>query len=142
MTDQWGTARTARTSARRVAAGLVALSLLAAACGDDDVESTDEEAATSTTASGDATTTTSEETTTTTVAAEGPQEWVDVVRDLEARRAELYANPDLDALADLYAETCLCWDQHEFSISDQVESGVTLEPDFFDPVTAVTRHGS
>jgi hypothetical protein len=50
--------------------------------------------------------------TTTTVAAEGPSEWVEVARDVNRRDFALLESPDPDALSQVYAESCECWDDH------------------------------
>jgi hypothetical protein len=75
--------------------------LVLGACGsDDDDDSAD------TTQPEPSTTT---EATTTTLAAEGPEEWIDVVRDLNDRYFDLLQNPDPAKVAEVYAETCPCY---------------------------------
>jgi hypothetical protein len=92
----------------------------AASCGgsDDDGESS---ATTETTTDG------STATTATTVAAEGPPEWVEVARDLMQRSFELRQDPDLDRLADLYAEGCDCWEQERETIQFLIDNGEHIE---------------
>jgi len=78
--------------------------LVLAACGSDDDDASD------TTQPDEPTTT--EATTTTTLAAEGPEEWIDVVRDLNERYFDLLQNPDPARVAEVYAETCPCYQQN------------------------------
>ena len=85
---------------------LLVLALSACGGGDDD---SDEDADRSTTTADETTTSAAPEETTTTVAAEGPAEWVDAMRNIEERRLALAQDPDPDAIAMLYSEDCSCW---------------------------------
>ena len=79
--------------------------LLLTACGSDD----DDDDTADTTQPEETTTT---EATTTTLAAEGPEEWIEVVRDLNQRYFDLLQDPDPNRVAEVYAETCPCWQQN------------------------------
>jgi hypothetical protein len=84
------------------------LLLTAAGCGGS---GDDEDGRSGTTADTAASSTTQPDgDTTTTVAAEGPAEWVDVARGLYERDYQMRADPDPDRVADLYAESCSCWE--------------------------------
>lgn len=83
----------------RLTASAITLALLIASCGGDDDNDASPERSTPTTAE-----------TTTTEPAVGPEEWVEVARDLYQRNLDLLADPDPDRVSDLYAETCECWD--------------------------------
>jgi hypothetical protein len=82
--------------------------LLGTACGDDDEDDSSD------TIQPDSTTTT--ESTTTTIAAEGPEEWIEVVRDLNQRYFALLQDPDPAQVATVYAETCPCYQQNHDTV--------------------------
>jgi hypothetical protein len=94
--------------------------LLLAACGSDD----DDDDASATTQPEETTTI---EATSTTVAAEGPEEWVDVTRDLNERYFDLLQNPDPGRVAEVYAETCECWQQNYDTIKVLADGGEHIE---------------
>ena len=109
---------------RWVPALVLAVLLGATACGGSDEEadspdSTEEPSAPTTAPTGDATTTT--------VAAEGPAEWVAVAQDLYERDFQLRAEPDPERVADLYAETCDCWDEQLSTVEFLVDNGEHFE---------------
>jgi hypothetical protein len=85
----------------------VAAPVFVGACGSDD---SDDATPTSTERS-----TTTAPATTSTVPAEGPQEWIEAVRDVNERDFALLSDPEPSRLADVYSETCECW-------SDQLET--------------------
>lgn len=90
--------------------GASVLLILLAACGSDD----DDDNSVDTTEPEETTTT---EATTTTLAAEGPEEWIEVVRDLNDRYFDLLQNPDSNRVAEVYAETCPCWQQNHQTVT-------------------------
>lgn len=97
---------TRRATWALIGAGLL---LLGAACGGDD----DDDSA-NTTQPEPVTTT---ESTPTTIAAEGPEEWIEVVRDLNERYFDLLQNPDPTKVAEVYAETCPCYEQNHNTVT-------------------------
>jgi hypothetical protein len=106
---------------RRATWTLIAASvlLLLAACGsDDDDDSSD-------TTEPDTSTTT--ESTTTTLAAEGPEEWIDVVRDLNERYFSLLQDPDPTKVADVYSEDCPCYQQNHETVRLLAEDDEHIE---------------
>lgn len=94
--------------AKKAAVALAMLVALASCGGGGDADDS-EDAGRSTTTADEATTSAAPEETTTTVAAEGPAEWVDAMRNIEERRLALAQDPDPDAIATLYSEDCSCW---------------------------------
>lgn len=58
---------------------------------------------------------------------EGPEEWVDVVRDLEEREFALIHDPDPDRVADLYTEDCACYEGKVETARFLVERGEHFE---------------
>jgi len=95
------------------------LLLLGTACGDDDENDSSD------TTQPDSTTTT--ESTTTTIAAEGPEEWIEVVRDLNQRYFALLQEPDPAQVATVYAETCACYQQNHDTVQLLADDDEHLE---------------
>ena len=105
------------TRALVVGAGLL---LLGAACGGDD----DDDSANTTQPQRS---TTTAESTTTTIAAQGPEEWIEVVRDLNDRYFDLLQNPDPNRVADVYAETCPCYQQNHDTVQVLADGNEHIE---------------
>jgi hypothetical protein len=107
--------------ATRTLIGATCVLLLAVACGgDDDDDSADN------TQPERSTTTAS---TTTTLPADGPQEWIDVVRGLNRRYFDLLQNPDPAKVADVYAETCPCYEQNHNTVQVLADGNEHIEGD-------------
>jgi hypothetical protein len=103
------------------AAVLVAIFALAAGCGGSDDhgdEPSESTAPTSTdgTAQPD-----------TTEAAEGPREWVEVAQDLYQRDFALRSDPEPSRVADLYSETCTCWEDQSGTVEFLAENHERIE---------------
>jgi hypothetical protein len=98
-----------------------ALSLLVSGCGDD---GGDGESRSTTTEEA---TTTSTQPTTMAGPAEGPAEWVGVVRDIDRRIDALYADPDPGGVGDAIAETCACWQTQFDNVKEMADVGWRLE---------------
>jgi hypothetical protein len=112
------------TPRRAAALAVAALVALIAACGGG---SDDEDDASPITTTETTQVTPDEPTAETTTAAEGPPEWVDVARDLQRRVFALQTDPDLDRLADVYAETCECWDRARTTIQFLADRNQRIE---------------
>lgn len=121
-----------------LAVGVVAATF-AGACGSGDDGGDGDEAASGTTAQGaTSTTTTTSETTTTTVAAEGPEEWIEAVRDVNERDFALLSDPDPGRLAEIYSATCECWDDQLGTVEFLAERGERFEGE--PPIVLSVRH--
>lgn len=115
-----------RIWARRGLAGALATLAFVAACGGGD----DSEEASSGNREGNGeSTTTAAESTTTTVAAVGPAEWIEVVNELNAQLADLYADPDPDRVGELMAEACPCYEQHTNNMAAIADEGQRIVGD-------------
>lgn len=97
------------------------LLLLGTACGDDDEDDSSD------TTQPEQTTTT--ESTTTTIAAEGPEEWIDVVRNLNQRYFALLQDPDPAQVATVYAETCPCYQPNHETVTVLADGREHIEGD-------------
>jgi hypothetical protein len=62
-----------------------------------------------------------------TAAAEGPREWVEVARDLYERDFALRSDPEPSRVADLYSETCSCWEDQSGTIEFLAENNERIE---------------
>ena len=93
---------------------------LVVACGGDD--DADDATPTTTTSAPPATTTT-----TAPAPAAGPEEWVEVVRDLYARTADLLADPNPDAVSSVFAESCPCYDVRLGNVEEIADAGWHIE---------------
>jgi hypothetical protein len=106
---------------RSLAGSVVAVLVVVAGCngGDDDQAG----GSTTTEATTTSTTTTTTQPTTTTTPIAGPAPWTGVVQDLFQRDWALQTNPDPNAVAALYSESCSCYRFFVQSAQGLVASG-------------------